>query len=705
VATNVVQDPVSSLPHPRISVIIPARNSALTLAATLDSLIRQTATDWEAIIIDDGSTDRTYALASGYAERDPRLSVIRQAGNGVSAARNAGLTAARADWVLFLDADDRLDPSHLTNLLADQARSPHADVIYGGWRAARPQGFGRVRRPPDLADAFSVIAVRPPFVVHAALTRRSRLQQCGGFDESLTCAEGWDLWQRIARTGASFAPSRTVARYTLRADSPANDMALFLRSGLEVIERGHSPDPRVVDPAPAYAQGAPRTGISRVRALFSLKVAGSAIAAGQDHVLPQVLAECRGVPLDPEVVAVAIAGGMVRSTPAESPTRLQAWSSAALRIAAFLEHLEADQPVPRLARRTLRRIEVMLADSLAPEEEGVIGGLQVVICERSLTTSLRPADEVERVRIVVPERDGLSGRLDLIASERFDRPRLNALFDEEFGLVSSAPPRSKPVRRIQTLLAMASSLPASASLRWAASARPAKAAPGLTLVYRRIADDEGATEPADHCVSPQRFSEHMRWLAEGGYTAVSLPQLETHLWEGVALPRRSVLISFDGAGPDLLTQAAPTMRRHNFTGAVFLVTDEMGRSGADKAARADRFSWAQAKALRDLGWTFGAKGARRMPLTGLTPEELRRDLRECRQAILSRLGGCGGLAYPFDDVDEAVSREAYAAGFRMGFTRAPGRWRRGAPVMTLPRLSVRGDWSADDLGAAIGRLA
>lgn len=703
-ATNVIQGSASGLPRPRVSVIIPARNSARTLAATLDSLIRQTATDWEAIIVDDGSTDRTHALASGYAERDRRLSVIRQEGRGVSGARNAGLAAARADWVLFLDADDRLDPSHLTNQLAGQARSPHADVIYGAWRAARPQGFGGVRRPPDLTDAFAVMAVRPPFVIHAALTRRSRLQQCGGFDESLTCAEGWDLWQRIARAGASFAPSRTVARYTLHADSPANDMALFLRSGLGVIERGHRPDPRVLDPAPAYAEGAPRTNAARVKALFSLKVAGAAIAAGQDHVLPEVLAVCRGVPLDPDEAAVVITEGLTRAFSAEPAAWPQACTSATLRIAGLLEQLEAGQPVPLLARRTLRRIEVKLADSLDHNLQGVIGALQVMVCERSLKTGLRPAEAIERVRIAVAEGDRILGRLDLVASDRLDRSKLTALFDEEFGVVSPEAPRSKPGRRIRTFLAKASSFPVSANFRWR-GARPAKAAPpGVALAYRRIVDEDPAGPDDGHDVSPRRFAEHMLWLAERGYAAVTLPQLEAHLWEGAALPRRSVLITFDEAGPDLLTHAAPILQRHNFVGCAFLVTDEMGRSGAAKAEPARKFNWTQAKALRDLGWTFGAKGVRRLPLTGLTPDELRRDLRECRQAVANRLGACGGLAYPFDDVDEAVSREAQAAGFRLAFTRAPGRWRRGAPIMLLPRLSVSGEWSADDLGVAIGRL-
>lgn len=708
-------------PPPRVSVIIPARNGAATLAATLDSLLRQTETVWEAIVVDDGSTDETYGLASDFAQRDRRVRAMRRLPGGVGAARNAGLAEVRGDWVLFLDADDILDPSHLAHQLQAQFLHPQTDVIYGGWRLARPQGLGPVQPPLDLADAFRVAARRSPFVIHAALTRRSRLQACGGFDESLACGEDWDLWQRIARMGATFTPSQAIARYSFRADSLSNDLTLLLRSGLAVIERGHGPDPRVVDPAPAYAEGAPRTGLLRAKTLFSLWVAGAAIGAGQDQVLPEVLAVCRGAPLDADDVAAALVEGLERATAAEQGTWLSVWPAMEARVGAFLEQLGADQPIPWLARRTLRRIEVRVANNLRPEEQGVISGLQVVACERSLRGGLRAARNAERVRLVVREGDEILGRLDLAAAEALRRRRLNALFDEEFGPTPSGVFRRKLSRRVRRLVAKASFAPtsdeavqtaqvqeAAERTRLAAPSPASCAAPEwVALTYHRVAE-EGAAGLEDYRVSPQRFAEHMQWLAEHGYAAVSVEQLEAHLWRGAELPPRSVLITFDDGCLDVLTHAAPEMERRGFVGSVFLVTAEMGGAAqwdAAYGAPARLLDWSQAEALRHRGWSFGAHGARHMPLTGLTAKELCQELAASRKAIERRLGRCSSLAYPYGDVDEAVARESYATGFRLGFTCEPRRWRRGAPILKLPRLTALGGWSGAELGAAIGGLA
>ena len=102
----------------KISIIIPCYNAQRYLPSCLDSLIMQSVPDFEAILIDDGSRDDTAEIAAGYAQRDGRFSLIRQENMGVSAARNAGLDAARGEWILFVDADDLLPPDALEHLLA-----------------------------------------------------------------------------------------------------------------------------------------------------------------------------------------------------------------------------------------------------------------------------------------------------------------------------------------------------------------------------------------------------------------------------------------------------------------------------------------------------------------------------------------------------------------------------------------------------------
>ena len=99
-----------------ISVVVPVYNSAPYLETCLRSLLAQTWQDWEAILVDDGSTDGSARLCDTWAKKEPRLRVIHQENAGVSAARNAGIAAARGDYLAFVDADDWVEPDYLQTL-------------------------------------------------------------------------------------------------------------------------------------------------------------------------------------------------------------------------------------------------------------------------------------------------------------------------------------------------------------------------------------------------------------------------------------------------------------------------------------------------------------------------------------------------------------------------------------------------------------
>lgn len=101
---------------PFFSIIIPVYNVASYLRECLDSVLAQTFTDWEAICVDDGSTDGSGAALDEYADRDNRFKVIHQQNGGVSAARNAALEVAVGEWITFLDSDDKIDAERLNVL-------------------------------------------------------------------------------------------------------------------------------------------------------------------------------------------------------------------------------------------------------------------------------------------------------------------------------------------------------------------------------------------------------------------------------------------------------------------------------------------------------------------------------------------------------------------------------------------------------------
>lgn len=117
--------------RPAVSVIIPAHNAGDTLAGCLQSVFDQTRADFEVIVVDDGSTDDTPSVLAQYRRRDD-IVVIRQRNAGVSAARNAGMDAAKGQYLCFVDADDALEPRYMADLLAC-AEKTAADVVSGGY--------------------------------------------------------------------------------------------------------------------------------------------------------------------------------------------------------------------------------------------------------------------------------------------------------------------------------------------------------------------------------------------------------------------------------------------------------------------------------------------------------------------------------------------------------------------------------------------
>jgi glycosyltransferase involved in cell wall biosynthesis len=225
----------------RVSFIIPAHNAAKTIAETLESLLAQTSDSWEAIVVDDGSSDDTVVVASAYANRDGRIRYVRRERGGVSAARNAGVTLARFDWLLFLDADDWLLPSYLERMIGVLESGIGVDAVFCGAARVTPDGI-RVREDyhDESDDMFETFACRRVFPIHACVVRKSIVESVGGFDTSLRTCEDWDLWQRIARTGARFfgESQEVLALYRVLPTSASMDALQMLQDGLRVIARG-----------------------------------------------------------------------------------------------------------------------------------------------------------------------------------------------------------------------------------------------------------------------------------------------------------------------------------------------------------------------------------------------------------------------------------------------------------------------------------
>ena len=203
-----------------VSVVIPAFNAAHMLGDAIASALAQTRAPHEVLVVDDGSTDDTAAVAARWAARDPRVRLLRQERNqGNSAARNRGAREAAGDLYAVLDADDVWEPCHLEEVAALLDRYPEA-VAAGA--AARYTGTRTgVWTPRFAAGApqriFWEALVRPPLQHSTCIFRRDVLLAAGGYDESQQTTADVDLFMRLAYEHPFVCTHRVTCDYRWHA--------------------------------------------------------------------------------------------------------------------------------------------------------------------------------------------------------------------------------------------------------------------------------------------------------------------------------------------------------------------------------------------------------------------------------------------------------------------------------------------------------
>jgi glycosyltransferase involved in cell wall biosynthesis len=343
----------------KVSIIIPAYNAEKTIADTLDSVLSQTHQDWETIVVDDGSTDATAEITRGFAERDARIRMIQQANGGESAARNSGIALAHYDWLLFLDADDWISPLYLERMATALISDPALDAVHCRFaRVARDGTHVIEKYVPPVGDMFSTLARRATFPPHACIVRKKLVEEVGNFDTSLRTSPDWDLWQRIARTGARFgAVGEVLAFYRMSPNSASLNAHQLFKDGVRVLKQGHSPDPRVKNPHPDHANGLENEQIQAQEFYLLSWCAGLLLGRGDDaRPLLEMVKGDNNPELYPDTVAQCIFESAI--LPKCQPP--QAWEELLQGIQQhldeFLVALEAQSLAPDLAHRT--RIEL-----------------------------------------------------------------------------------------------------------------------------------------------------------------------------------------------------------------------------------------------------------------------------------------------------------------------------------------------------------
>jgi glycosyltransferase involved in cell wall biosynthesis len=282
---------------PRVSIITPYRDAAQFLADAIDSVIEQTADDWELLLVDDRSTDASPAIAREHATRDPRIRLLDTAGSpqaGAAAARNIGLTAARGEFVAFLDADDLLLPDKLDQELQIAEQYPQAALICGAalwhrWGEAHPYWVDSVRhvptglhQPPSLLERLILLRDDQVPCTCAVLARRDAVVGAGGFEENLGLYEDQSVWVKLFARYPVYLGTHVTSIYR---QHPHSTSALAEQSGDYHRTRLHPARAAFLDWVEDYLRseqlGVPSTKRALRLAQAMLRRDPSALSAGE----------------------------------------------------------------------------------------------------------------------------------------------------------------------------------------------------------------------------------------------------------------------------------------------------------------------------------------------------------------------------------------------------------------------------------------
>ncbi|HEY5402849.1 MAG TPA: glycosyltransferase [Pyrinomonadaceae bacterium] len=235
---------------PLVSIIMPSFNAERYVAESIRSVLGQTFTDWELVVVDDGSVDRTAEVVCKLAAEDPRIRYVWRENGGQAAARNTGIRYLPSPVVAFIDADDLWLPEKLARQLSVMEETA-ADVVYcDGYvfyddsTPERADFFAVVPGRTDGATMFPLLFAYNRIATLSVVARRDALERVGFFDEDrrLQNCEDYDLWLRLARAGSTFyGMTDKLIRYRRHSASSTHSESKLLGPMIDVMKK-HSED-------------------------------------------------------------------------------------------------------------------------------------------------------------------------------------------------------------------------------------------------------------------------------------------------------------------------------------------------------------------------------------------------------------------------------------------------------------------------------
>ena len=226
---------------PAVTVLMPVYNAERFVAKTLDSVLAQTFTDFEFLIINDGSTDRSTEILQDYARRDARIWLVSRPNTGYVAALNEGLGLARGEFVARIDADDLADPRRLELQVARMRAEPQLVAL--GSNAWAMDESGRMLGDYDVPLTHEEIEanhLRGSSSIHhpAVMLRPEAVKRVGGYRQQFMPCEDFDLWLRLGEVGQlANLPEKLLTKRLLVGSAVASNLAKQEKLVKEILEQ------------------------------------------------------------------------------------------------------------------------------------------------------------------------------------------------------------------------------------------------------------------------------------------------------------------------------------------------------------------------------------------------------------------------------------------------------------------------------------
>ena len=225
---------------PLVSIIMPAFNAESTIASSIQSVIAQSYINWELLIVDDGSKDRTRQVIKPHLS-DPRIFYFFQTNSGVASARNLGLTRSKGRYIAFLDSDDQWLPFKLDLQVAEMETDSNIRLLFTDFysRSAENNSLKRIsfRDRYRIPNDYHRLLVFDYIGTLTVLLRADVVRETGRFDTTLFGTEDWDYWIRVAANGPIKHISQRTAVYLNNGQGISKSYRRHLRNMRSVIDK------------------------------------------------------------------------------------------------------------------------------------------------------------------------------------------------------------------------------------------------------------------------------------------------------------------------------------------------------------------------------------------------------------------------------------------------------------------------------------